>query len=244
MDKALTRQSNSFRPSAFGLHRTPLSGRRLLLALAGNSMATINDSLLEIPRIQKAISDEVETETLDDAFLNQISNTIGVYYFDLLSHACMNSISPQIKNGAYPSAFQAYNDIAEQGSAYQEVIKINNIGNLFILWAKFEQFVYRHVDASGKVAGDFQKAHRKFMESKKIKRKRIKEIEEVFIGIRRTRNSLHNDGIYHNEDGKSYTFELAGEKYTLEHDKPVKPLRTLTLVNFLIEHYYELQSNE
>lgn len=207
-------------------------------------MATINDTLLEIPKIQKAISDEVETETLDDAFLNQISNTIGVYYFDLLAHACMNSIAQQIKSGTYASAFKAYNDIAEQGSAYQEVIKLNNIGNLFILWAKFEQFVYRHVNTSGKIAGDFQIAHRKFMESKKIKRKRIKEIEEVFTGIRRTRNALHNDGIYHNEDGKSYTFEFAGEEYKLEHDKPVKPIRTLALVKFLIEHYHELQCNE
>jgi hypothetical protein len=77
----------------------------------------------------------------------------------------------------------------------------------------------------------------------KIKRKRVKEIEVCFTGIRRTRNSLHNDGIYYNEDGKSYEFDLLGEKYSLEHNKPVKPIRTMSLVNYLIKHYSELNGN-
>lgn len=208
-------------------------------------MATISETLQEIPIIQENISNEIENGTLDDIFLNQISNIIGVYYFNLLAHTCMNLISLEIKKGNFPHAFELYNDLAEQSFAYEEMIKQDSISNLFIIWAKFEQFVYRHANNNlGKVAGDFQKAHRIFMENNNIKRKRIKKIEKVFTGIRRTRNSLHNDGIYHNEEGKSYIFELAGEEYKLEHDEPVRPIRTLTLVNFLLEHYYELQCNE
>lgn len=206
-------------------------------------MASINDTLEEIPKLQEEISKEIRSGTLDERFLYDLHNLIGVYYFDLLAHACMDSLSREIDKGKYPSSFQAYNNIARQKHAYQEVIKLNNIGALFTIWAKFEQFVYRHVPSTGKVSGDFQKAHKAFMDKQKIKRKRIKIIEPSFTGIRRARNSLHSDGIYYNEDGKSYCFELLGEKYTLEHEKPVTPIRLLSIVRFLIDHYYELQSS-
>lgn len=207
-------------------------------------MATINETLEAIPELQIELSKEVGGQTLDSHFLNEINNFIGIYYFDLLAHACMDSLGDDISRGKYPSSFVAYRNISIQDDAYKELIRINNIGGLFLIWAKFEQFVYRHVPSTSTVAGDFQKAHRKFMESQNIKRKRVKEIEQCFTGIRRTRNSLHADGIYHNENGKSYSFKLLGETYLLEHGKSVAPIRLLSIIRFLMDHYYELQSPE
>jgi hypothetical protein len=130
-------------------------------------MSTISDTLVEIPKIQDILDEMMVPGTLDDEFLKQLFNLIGIYYFDLLSHACMNSLSTEIKNGSLSSAFVKYNQISEQEGTYEEMIKIGAIGNLFVIWAKFEQFVYRHVPITGKVAGDCQKAHRAFMEKQK-----------------------------------------------------------------------------
>lgn len=138
--------------------------------------------------------------------------------------------------------FKTYNEIAAKDGAYHEIKKLDSIQGLFYIWVKFEQFVYRQWSYTSKKAGDFQITHRKLMTKHSIKRYRIKEIEKVITGIRRTRNSLHTDGIYHNEDGKSYSFELLGTSYILEDKKSVTPLSILSIIRFLLDHYYELNS--
>jgi hypothetical protein len=122
----------------------------------------------------------------------------------------------------------------------EEKIRIDNIQGLFFLWVVFEQFVFRNAGGTSKKAGDFQDAHRRLMESKGIKRKRVKAIEAVTDGVRRTRNSLHSNGVYGNTSQKS--FELSGKEYVLEPGKPVEPLRLVSVVKFFLSHYRELNA--
>ena len=80
------------------------------------------------------------------------------------------------------------------------------------------------------------------MEKNGISRKRVKIIESTFKGIRKTRNTLHSNGIYFNEDGVSYNFELNGCKYALEPDKPVTPIRLISPIQVLLYNYIEIES--
>lgn len=204
-------------------------------------MPSIRETLEEIPGLLREIEAETEKGDLDNEFLVALNNFIAVYYLDLVAHAsCVSQIEKQ-KSTVDPNPFlQQYEKLATTPAMLDEKIRLDNIKGLFFLWAVFEQFVFRNTGGTSKKAGDFQVAHRRLMESKGVKRKRVKEIEAVTMGIRRTRNSLHSGGTYENEAKKSY--ELLGDEYELVPGEQVNPLRLLTVIRFFLSHYRELDS--
>jgi hypothetical protein len=208
-------------------------------------MATILNTLKEIPRLHTEIQQELESsDPLDPDFLRDLMNFTSVYYFDLLAHACMDALRKQV-NTLQCSGFQKYFELSSQEEMLHEYIRWQNIGGLFSVWAMFERFILRqHGQISGKNPGDVQTAHQKVLDRKRFKRKRTKEILHLFAGIRRTRNTLHENGIYSNEDGTSFSFEILEEPFTLEPGKPVKPIRLLSVIRVMWDHYKEIKQSK
>ena len=119
-------------------------------------MATIEETLKIIPNLQEKIAEEGSKENVfDNEFLTQLHNYLGVYYLDLLAHACVNSLDKNIDSSLLPNAYSQYKEISNQQGSYQEVVRVHNISGLFFLWAQFEQFIFRHSKKTGKKAGDF-----------------------------------------------------------------------------------------
>jgi hypothetical protein len=208
-------------------------------------MATILDTLKKIPMLQAEIEQELESSgSLDSDFLRDLMSFTSVYYFDLLAHACMDALHKQI-NTLQASAFQKYFELLSQDKMLHEYIRWQNIGGLFSVWAMFERFILRqHGQISGKNPGDIQTAHKNVLDRKGFKRKHTKEILQLFTGIRRTRNTLHESGIYSNGDGRSFHFEILGETFTLEPNKPVKPIRLLSVIQVMWDHYKEIKQSK
>jgi hypothetical protein len=207
-------------------------------------MATIRDTLKEIPLLQGQIEQEMDApETLDSAFLLDLMNYTSVYYFDLLGHACMEQVRARLR-GPLPNFLKIYYSNFDNPTMLEEYIRWQNIGGLFIVWVTFEKFIIRqHTAISGKKPGDVLSAHDKLLKKRGFDKVRRKAILKTFTGIRRTRNALHSDGVYLNEDGKDFIFTLAGEKYILKHGQSVIPLRILRVVREMLTHYKELNES-
>ena len=208
-------------------------------------MTTIRDTLKEIPRLQAEIMQELESsDPLDPDFLRDLMNFTSVYYFDLLAHACMDTQRRQ-GNTLKGSTFRKYFELSSQEEMLHEYIRWQNIGGLFSVWAVFERFILRqHRQISSKNYGDLQRVHKEVLRRKGFKPERIKEIDHLFTGIRRTRNALHGNGIYPSGRSASFRFEILGEPFTLEPGKPVKPIRLLSVIRVMWDHYREIRQSE
>ena len=204
-------------------------------------MATIQDTLEEIPKFQKNIQLEIDSlDSFDTIFCSEIMNFTTCYYFDLLSHSCMNHLPQNVNIANLPSAYKKYVNETRDLTIYKEIVRFQNISGLFISWSYFEQFIYRTVgNGSSTRAGDFEKSHKKLL-STGIKRDRAKAIINIFSGIRRTRNSLHENGLY-TSGTKEFNFEVQGKKYVLKPGEQVTPIRLLDLLNEMWNHYKEIK---
>lgn len=220
-----------------GVHE--LGHHKVRVGLRIVSMATIADTLNDLPPLQTRIQGLFDVEEpLDRQFLGDVMNFTSVYYFSLLSHACLDD--PHLKQANSPIA-KKYYELFANPTMLEEYIRWQNIGGLFSIWVTFEKFVFRcHRSFSSKRVEKFEDAHDLTLKKWGIKSDRRKEIRRLISGIRRTRNCLHDDGIYTNQDRVDFSFTLAGEQYVLEPGKPVRPLRVIPLVKVMLDHYEEL----
>lgn len=206
-------------------------------------MATIADTLNEIPKLQSRVEALLtDPNALDRVFLTEVMNFTSVYYFGLLSHACMDDavIRKILASGKFPKA-KKYYELFVDPMMLDEYVRWQNIGGIFSLWVIFEKFIVRqHNSFSTKETEYFEKAHDKILKKWGLRKTAREDIHNTFKGIRRTRNALHDDGIYYNEAGKDFEFKLEGEKFTLRHGEPVVPLRLMTMAEVMLDHYIEL----
>lgn len=203
-------------------------------------MATIEETLKEIPIVQKEIIEEIDSEdTYDELFCRELLNYSTCYYYNLLSHACMNHLPKIIDLNSLPSAYKQYERETKDMSVFKEITRFQNISGLFVLWTFFEQFIFRLNGSASSKAGDFQKSHEKLL-SHGIKRAKAKEVINTFSGIRRTRNSLHENGIY-TSGTKEFKFRVLDREYILIPSKEVTPIRLMDLIKEMWIQYKELK---
>ena len=205
-------------------------------------MASIEDTLKEIGKLQDQITREFESsDCFDPEFCTEIMNYSSVYFYDLLAHSCMDLLKSQSPASSLPGAYQHYfTNVTPE--IMHEIIRFQNISGLFIVWNIFSQFIFRIGKKTGRInAGEFPKIHKKVIEYG-AKRSDTKKVIETFTGIRRTRNSLHQDGNY-TEGENQITFEVQGKSYTLTPEEQVVPIRIMDVLNEMWIHYHWLKYN-
>lgn len=207
-------------------------------------MATIKNTLHEIPPIRKEIDELINQDiVLDDVFLRNLSNWLAVYHIDLLAHGCMSNLSGNISIEKLPNAYQEYVRLTSEPLLYQETIRVSNIAGMTFLWFEFEQLIKRIYQSMSGVdkRKTFRKMHVVVMRNRGLLNHEILDICDKFDGIRETRNSLHNGG-KHNRLEHHFGL-LDGKTYSLIPGQEVTPLRLLTIVQEMLGHYGKLESH-
>lgn len=205
-------------------------------------MPTILDSINQIPILQRQFANEIaEDDPLDRQFAEELMNFTSIYYLDLIAHAALH----EIKEGSfviYTPSIAKYNEMTDQNSWSDVYLRFQSIGMLYTIWGLFEQFLWRlHGNSPSGEPNEVEKIHKKILDSCKFGRKRTKEILAIFKGIRRTRNSLHNGGIYQ-QGTVPYKFLVCGAEYELSPGAETTPIRITDLVTELWTHYQELKA--
>lgn len=205
-------------------------------------MKTIIDSLIEIPLLQKRILLEKKSlNTLDFQFCDDLLEYTTSCYYNMLAHSCMSNLNLNINISKLPEIYQKYiiETSKDDNNIYKSIIMYQSMTGIIICWNYFEQFIFRICETRSENAGDFEKYHKKLL-SRGIKRSKAKEIIHNFSGIRKTRNSIHNRGIY-TSGKKDFSFTVKNKNYTLNPGKRVTPIRILDLLDDMWNHYIILK---
>lgn len=197
------------------------------------------DTLIDIEKLQSEIDSLLKKSGLkQNRFVEDIMNFTTVYYFELLSHSSLEVI----KNRSLippDKMIKKYFSLFRQKMVLQEYIRWQNIGGLFIIWNIFEKMVrelHRDIpNASEKPLGD---SYKDILKYRKLDNKQYSKMLDELNAIRLTRNSLHQGGIY--KFPKKREYKLAGESYKFEQGKEVKPIRLLTVLRVMWDHYIVL----
>ncbi len=202
-------------------------------------MATIKVTLIEIEKLQNEIDTLLKKGSLQqDKFIEDILNFTTVYSFELLSHSSLEAI----KNTSLISSdkmIRKYFLLFKQKMVLQEYIRWQNIGGLFITWNIFEKMVRAlHQKISKTSEKSLEDSYKKILKYSKLNDKQYSEMIEEFNAIRLTRNSLHQGGVYKFPEKKEY--KLAGEVYKFEQGKEVKPIRLMTTIRVMWNHYLSI----
>lgn len=202
-------------------------------------MATIKDTLTEIENLQNEISTLLKKGSLQqNKFIEDIMNFTTVYYFDLLSHSSLEVI----KNKSLippDKMIRKYFSLFKQKNVLQEYIRWQNIGGLFIVWNIFEKMVRElHQKISRSSEKSLEDSYKEILKHNKLDYKQYSKMLEEFNVIRLTRNSLHQGGVYKFPRRKEY--KLADEVYKFEQGKEVKPIRLMTAIRVIWNHYLSI----
>lgn len=205
-------------------------------------MKTISDSLVEIPILQKNILIEKKSQNiLDSQFCDDILEYTTSYYYNMLAHSCLSNLNLNVDVFKLPKSYQQYisETSKDDNNIYKSIIMYQSIAGILICWNYFEQFIFRICKTRSENAGDFEKHHKNLL-STHIKRAKAKEIIHNFTGIRKTRNSIHNGGIY-TSGSKNFSFTVKDTNYILIPGKRVAPIRILDLLDEMWRHYIILK---
>ena len=200
-------------------------------------MATIADTLNDIQKLQKVMSircKEFENRT-NDRFVHDLMNFTTIYFFSLFSHATLDSLRDRLQPISHPYADKYYS-MYKQTDLLQELIRLDNISGMFLLWNILEQYIERTRDAlPGDLERDVQGRYKTILRHVGIKQPRYDTMINEFNLIRLTRNSLHSGGVYLKK--RKLTFTLNGRDYVLEMGKRVTPIRLMDVANTMWDHF-------
>lgn len=200
-------------------------------------MATVADTLNEIQRLQAAVADRSGpwSKPADLEFVRDLSNFTTTYFFGLLSHATLDAVRGHIESIRNPYADKYYSMYRQRG-LLQELIRLDNVSGVFVLWNIFERHVDRTRDGMrGEPERSLEDRYKAILRCTGIDRQTYDGLVNEFNLIRLTRNSLHGGGTYRNSRKFSYT--LRGKRYTLERGKQVTPIRLLDVAQTMWEHF-------
>ena len=202
-------------------------------------MATVMTTIIEIEYLQNEIEALLKKGSLQqNKFIEDIMNFTTVYYFELLSHGSLESI----KNRSlipHNKMIKKYFSLFNQKMVLQEYIRWQNIGGLFIIWNIFEKMVRTlHQKITKGAEKSLEDSYKEILKHRKLNNKQYTEMLEEFNAIRLTRNSLHKGGIY--KFSKKKENKLAGELYKFEQGKEVKPIRLMTVIRVMWNHYLSI----
>lgn len=205
-------------------------------------MATVADTISEISNLQKEFEAELASASpLDKRFVEDLMNETSVYFLDLLAHASLERMQVYGANSSDPLV-KRYYEIMSQDAAKTEIIRWQHIRMLYSIWGTFEQFIDRlYAVRFAKEEPKFEERHRKLF-SVGVDKKHSKTVLAGFKGIHRTRNSLHNGGIYQ-QGTTDYEFKVRGQTYTLEPGSAIKPIRLMDVIQTMWKHYLEIKAN-
>ena len=206
-------------------------------------MTTIAQTLLDIEKVQQDIQRQLSSGKLQlSKFIEDITNIIGVYHFDLLAHSSLDATKTELSNTSNPFLLK-YRSLSRKDGMHNEYIRWLNIGGLFVVCNIFEKFVR---ETHGQLFKDVKIKHLKdayehILQSKNIDKLTLSRMIREFSLIRFIRNSFYHGDTYTNP--KTRTFVLGGETYELEEGKSVKPIRLMTAITIFWQHYSKIMSS-
>ena len=198
-------------------------------------MPTIGETLNDIEILQEEISRFIETHGSDE-FLSDIMSFTTAYWFELAGHACLDVSAGLVSP---PDIWKKYYTLRRRREFLEEYIRWNNIGGLFIIWNVYERHIRRIQKSLLKSdGGPINVIYKEILKKRGFGGRQLRDMLSEFEAIRLTRNSFHTGGIYRNP--KRRVYYLRNEKYVLEQGKPVKPIRLISVLQILWNHYKQL----
>ena len=200
-------------------------------------MATIADTLNDIQKLQaEMLSRQIEGKVIaDHTFISDLMNFTTVYFFHLLSHATLDALITQIEPIHHPYSDKYY-AMYRQSGVLQELIRIDNISGIFVLWNIYELYIDKmHAKLVGTPEGRLKDRYKKILRGVGVNKRRYDDMLNEFDLIRLTRNSLHGGGIFRNKS--QFAGTLMGKEYVLEPGKSVNPLRLMDVAETMWGHF-------
>ena len=187
-------------------------------------MATISDTLKEIEKLQNEINTYEDNE-----FTINLMNITTVIYQDYLAHMIsLDAIKSSKLKGGY---LKKYNGIKSQDPNYTVWIRLNNIANIFMVWAHYEWYLReKNEKLNLKEQMNISKVFEQICNHQGISDNSV--IKEEFEVIKNTRNSLHDKGKYNLKFTKK-SGVLCGKVYNFLPNQVVEPLRVLDVISVM-----------
>jgi hypothetical protein len=199
-------------------------------------MATIAQTLSDIEQLQQDIEKHLNAGgAKSDQFIDDIRRITMVYYFDLLAHSSLDISRKDLMTNAIP-LYKKYYSLSGDPELVDDYIRWLNIGGLFIVWNKFENFIretYRQ--ASGDPAIPVKEMYKAVLADRNVDQPVLDRMIGEFNLIRYVRNRFRQNGTH--ADSKTREFVLGKDRYRLEGGKPVKPIRLITVIDIIWQHY-------
>jgi hypothetical protein len=199
-------------------------------------MATIGDTLVDIETIQEEVFCTIK-KGQSSQFLFDIMSFTTKLWFELAGHACLSSPNTQLAQTELSKKYFALNN---RPDVLKEYIRWTNIGGLFVLWNIFERYI-RGIQQQllGSTDLSISDAYPGILKKKEIGGKQHSIMVSELNAIRKTRNALHQNGIYAHTKKKRYS--VRGEAYIFEQGKPVKPMRLILVLTVFWDHYKQIE---
>jgi hypothetical protein len=202
-------------------------------------MYKIKDYYKHIIDIQNKIEDEINSiDVFNIDFCKKLMNYTTTLYYNIFSHICLDELKSYLKTDGKKYIFLTKNiekyisDTFLEKNIYNEIIRYQNISGLYIVWNIYENMIF---NVNNKLKrNNFEKYQKKLLDddSKLIN----------INGIRLTRNSLHNDGVYTNK--QEYNFSVQNENFILKYKENVKPISIINIINELLECYFLMKKQK
>ena len=162
-------------------------------------------------------------------------NYTTIYFFGLLSHATLDALKDHISSIRHSYADKCFS-LYEQKGLLQELIRLDNVSGMFVLWNIFEQYVDgTRVVLPGDSERSLEGRYKTILRQIGVDQPTYDTMVNEFNLIRLTRNSLHGGGVYRNS--KKFSCALNGTNYLLETGKVVTPIRLMDVAETMWKHF-------
>ncbi len=200
-------------------------------------MAKIADTLNDIQKLQDTMSDKIDDRMgfSDSGFIRDLMTFTTIYLFSLLSHATLDVLKDRILPSRHPYADKYYSMYKQRG-LLQELIRLDNITGVFLLWNIFEKYIdSTRATLPGNPERTLEDRYKRILRHIGIDQPTYDAMVNEFNLIRLTRNSLHGGGIYRNS--RKFSYKLKGRDYFLEMGKEVTPIRIMDIAETIWKHF-------
>ena len=200
-------------------------------------MATIADTLNDIQKLQEAMSVKIHgcMKPADTEFIRSLTNFTTIYFFGLLSQATLDALKDRISSIRHSYADKYYSMYKQRG-LLEELIRLDNVSGMFVLWNIFEQYVDgTRAALPGDPERSLEGRYKTILRQIGIDQPTYDAMIKEFNLIRLTRNSLHGGGVYRNS--KRFSCVLNGTNYLLETGKAVTPIRLMDIAGAMWKHF-------
>ena len=200
-------------------------------------MATIADTLNDIQNLQNQMSCKLKhcAGLVDRMFIRDLMNFTTTYFFALLAHVTLDAMKDYLRPHRHPYVDKYYSMYNKSG-VLEELVRLDNISGMFLLWNIFEQHINRErASLPGESERTLENRYKEVLRHFGVVQSIYDALVNEFNLIRLTRNSLHGGGIYRNKT--ELNFKLKGKKYTLKNGCAVTPIRLMDVAETMWKHF-------